>query len=72
MKQIYEVKGQRLSARAIARKLDLARNTALRYLKSLEAIRPQPRPLRESKPDPYTDHIDHRLSEGLENYRVLL
>ena len=35
-------------------------------------IKPQPRPLRGSKLDPYTDHIDHRLSKSLENCRVLL
>ena len=72
MKQIYDLKGQGLSARAIARELGLARNTVLRYLRSPEAIRPRPRPLRGSKLDPYTDHIDRRLSEGLENCRVLL
>lgn len=72
MKQIYDLKGQGLSARAIARQLGIARNTVLRYLRSPEAIRPQPRPLRGSKLDPYTDHIDQRLSEGLENCRVLL
>ena len=59
VKQIYDLKGQGPSARAIARELGIARNTVLRYLKSPEAIRPQPRPLRGSKLDPYTDHIDH-------------
>ena len=72
MKQIYEMNGRGHSARAIARELDLARNTVLRYLKSPEAIKPHPRPLRGSKLDPYTDHIDQRLSEGLRNCRVLL
>ena len=72
MKDIYELKGQGRSARAIARELGLARNTVLRYLKSPDAIRPQPRPRRGSKLDPYTDYIDHRLSKGLENCRVLL
>ena len=71
MKQIYDLKGQGLSARAIARELGITRNTVLRYLKSPEAIRPQPRPQRGSKLDPYTDHIDQRLAEGLENCRVL-
>ena len=72
MKQIYDLRGQEPSARAIAREMGIARNTVLRYLKSSEAIRPQPRPLRGSKLDPYTDHIDQRLAEGLENCRVLL
>ena len=38
------LKGQGLSARAIARELGLARNTALRYLKPPEVFSPQPRP----------------------------
>ena len=50
----------------------LARNTVLRYLKSPEAIRPQPRPPRGSKLDPYTEYLQHRMSKGLENCRVLL
>ena len=32
----------------------------------------QPRPLRCSRLDPYTNYIDHRVSEGLENCPVLL
>ena len=38
------MKGRGHSARAIARELSLARNTVLRYLKSPEVIKPQPRP----------------------------
>ncbi len=72
MKLINELKGQRPSACAIARELGLARNTVLRYLKSPETIRRQLRPLRGSKLDHYTDHIDLRLSEGLENCRAPL
>ena len=34
-------------------------------------MRPKPRPPRGSKLDPYTDYIDLRLAEGLENCRVL-
>ena len=72
VKEIYEMKGRGQSARAIARELGLARNTVSRYLKSPEAIRPQPRRRRGTKLDAYTEHIDRRLSEGLENCRVLL
>ena len=72
MKEIYELKGQGYSAREIARGLGLARNTVLRYLKGTEAMRAQPRPLRGSKLDPYTSYMDRRISEGLENCRVLL
>ena len=42
-----------------------------RYLKSPEALRPKPRPMRGSKLDPYTEHIDRRMGEGLSNCRVL-
>ena len=52
--------------------LGLARNTVLRYLNSPEAMLPKPRPPRGSKLDPYTEHIDRRLAEGLENCVVLL
>ena len=46
VKEIYEMRGRGHSARDISRELGLARNTVLRYLKSPEAITPQPRPLR--------------------------
>ena len=72
VKQIYEMRGAGHSTRAIARELGLARNTVLRYLKSPEAIRPKPRSRRGSKLDPYTEHIDRRLGDGLENCVVLL
>ena len=72
MKEIYEMKGQGYSARAIARELGLARNTVLKYLASPEAIAPKPRALRGSKLDPYAEHIDRRMGEGLENCVVLL
>ena len=72
MKEIYEMKGRDHSTRAIARDLGLARNTVLRYLKSPDAMLPKPRPSRGSKLDPYTGHIDRRLSKGLENCMVLL
>ena len=71
MKEIYEMHGRGRSARAIARDLGLARNTVLRYLNSPEAMVPKPRPPRGSK-DPYTEYIDRRLAEGLENCVVLL
>ena len=72
MKEIYEMKGRGHSARAIARELGLARNTVLRYLKSPDVMRPKARPLRGSKLDPYSGHIDRRISEGLENCVVLV
>ena len=72
MKEIYEMKGEGHSARAIARDLGLARNTVLKYLNSPEAIAPKPHRPRGSKLDPYTEHIDRRMGEGLENCVVLL
>ena len=71
LKEIYEMKGEGHSARAIARDLGLARNTVLKYLNSPEAMRLKPRRPRGSKLDPYTGHIDRRMG-GLENCRVLL
>ena len=64
--------GRGRSARGIARDLGLARDTVLRYLNSPEAMLPKPRPPRGSRLDPYTEHIDRRLAEGLENCVVLL
>jgi len=72
VKQIYEMKGAGHSAREIARELGLARNTVLRYLKSPEAMHPKARSRRGSKLDPYAEHIDRRMGEGLENCVVLL
>ena len=72
VKEIYELKGRGYSARAIAERLGLARNTVLKYLNSPEPLIAQPRPLRGSGLDRYTDYIEHRVSEGLENCRVLL
>ena len=71
MKGIYEMKGAGRSIRRIARELDVSRNTVRRYLNSPEAMRPRPRPRRGSKLDPYAEHIDLGMAEGLENCRVL-
>ena len=71
VKEIYEMKGAGRSIRGIAQELDVSRNTVRRYLKSPEAMRPRPRPPRESKLDPYAGHIDRRMAEGLENCRGL-
>ena len=71
MKEIYELKGAGCSIREIARELDVSRNTVRKYLKSPEAMRPKPRKRRASQLDPYTEYVDGRLSEGLENCVVL-
>ena len=71
MKEIYEMKGAGRSIRGIAGELGIARNTVRRYLKSPEAMRPKARPSRGSKVDAYTEYVDRRVSEGLENCVVL-
>ena len=71
MKEIYEMKGAGCSTREIAQRLGIARNTVRRYLNTPEAILPAPRKRRVSKLDPYSEYIDSRMSEGLENCVVL-
>ena len=71
VKEIYEMKGAGRSIRGIAGELGIARNTVRRYLKSPEAMRPKARPSRGSKVDAYTEYVDRRVSEGLENCVVL-
>ena len=73
------MKGAGRSIRGIAGELGIARDTVRRYppptrgqaLKSPEAMRPRPRPRRASKLDPYTEYVDRRMSEGLENCVVM-
>ena len=71
VKEIYEMKGAGRSIRGIAEDLGVARNTVRRYLKSPEAMRPRQRARRTSKLDSYTEYIDRRLDDGLENCVVL-
>ncbi len=71
VKEIYEKKGTGCSIRGIADDLGIARNTVRRYLRTPDAMRPKPRAPRGSKLDPYLEYIDRRMSEGLENCRVL-
>ena len=70
VKELYEMKGAGHSIREIARELEVSRNTVRRYLQSPEAMRPKARPPRGSKLDPYTEYIDGRMAEGLENCDV--
>ena len=71
MKEIYELKSAGCSIREVAREVQVSRNTVRKYLKSPEAMRPKPRKRRASRLDPYTEHIDRRMGEGLENCVVL-
>lgn len=72
VKEIYEMRGAGRSIREIARELGISRNSVRKYLRSLGVPKEEPRRRRPSKLDPYTDHIDTRLSEGLDNCVVLL
>ena len=71
VKEINEMKGAGRSIRGIAGELGIARNTVRRSLKSPEAMRPKHRPSRGWKLDAYTEYVDRRISEGLENCVVL-
>ena len=64
VKEIYEKKGSGCSIRGIADDLGIARNTVRRYLRTPEAMRPKPRPLRGSKLDLYMEYIDRRWRKG--------
>ena len=68
VKEIYDMKGPGRSSRGIAENLGVARNTVRRYLKSPETM---PRARRASRLDTYTQCVDRRLEERLENCVVL-
>ncbi len=72
VKQIYEMHGKGHSIRAIARTLEVSRNTVRRYVRAPEVPKPKPRCPRGSKLDPYKDYILQRLNEGVDNCVVLL
>ena len=72
MRELYELRAKGRSIDGIAGDLGISRNTVRRYLRSPEVPKPMPRAKRGSKLDPYTEYIDTRLLEGLENCVVLL
>jgi len=72
VKQLIELSGQHLSIRAIARRLDISRNTVRKYLRSPGLPVAKPRPRRPSKVDPFRDHVRRRLAAGVENCVILL
>ena len=72
VKEIYELKGKGRSMRGIAEDLGISRNTVSKYVNSTELPKAKARAKRGSKLDAYTDYIDVRLAEGLENCVVLL
>ena len=72
MKEPYEMKGQGRSIRGIATELRISRNSVRKYLRSPGVPKEKRRRRRGLKLDPYTEYIDGRLSDGLENCVVLL
>jgi transposase len=72
VKQLIELSGQHLSIRAIARRLDISRNTVRKYLRAPGLPVAKARPRRPSKMDPFRNHVRRRLAAGVENCVVLL
>jgi transposase len=72
VKQIYELHGQGLSVRRIAKLLGIARNSVRKYLRSPGIPQPKPRAPRGSKLDPYAAYVRERVTEGVDNCVVLL
>jgi transposase len=72
VKQIYELRAEGQSVRAIARALGVARNSVRKYLRADEIPKARPRPKRGSKLDPFRRHLEQRIAEGMVNCVVLL
>ena len=72
MKQLYKLKGEGRSIRAIARDLGVSRNSVRKYLRSPQVPRAKEPTPRGSRLDPYKEYLRERLAEGLENCVVLL
>ena len=72
VKQIFELKGQGRSIRDIARTLGISRNTVRKYLRSPGIPKARPRPRRPSLLDPFKEHMQARMAEGVFNCEVLL
>jgi transposase len=72
VKQIYDLHAQGYSARRIAARLAVSRNTVRKYLEAPEVPKAAPRQRRGSKLDPYRPYLQARLADGVENAVVLL
>jgi transposase len=72
VKQIYELHGQGLSVRRIAKILGRSRNSVRKYLRSPGVPQAKPRAPRKTKLDPYASYVRQRVAEGVENCVVLL
>ncbi len=66
--KVQELHTTGMSLRKIGEELGLARNTVRKYFRQApEPPRPTPRPLRESRLDPYEDYLLQRWSQGERN-----
>lgn len=72
VKQLLELYGAGASIRSIASTLSISRNTVRKYLRTPELPQAAPRSPQRSKLEPYAEHIQQRLAEGIENCQVLL
>ena len=72
VKQIYELRAEGQSVRAIARVLGVARHSVRKYLRAEEIPKAQPRPKRGSKLDSFRTHLEQRVGAGVVNCVVLL
>lgn len=69
---MYEMHGEGISIRQIAKALGISRNTVRKYLRDPGIPQPRPRAPRPSKLLPFEDHLRMRLGEGVDNCVVLL
>jgi transposase len=66
--RVQELHANGMSLRKIGEELGLARNTVRKYFRQApEPPRPTPRPLRESRLDPYENYLLQRWSQGVRN-----
>src|SRR5262249_23724944 len=72
VKQLLELHGAGTSIRSIADTLGISRNTVRKYLRTPELPHPAPRSPRRSKLEPYVEHLQQRVADGIENCQVLL
>jgi len=72
VKSIWELHGEGLSLRAIARRVGVSRNTVRKYVRAPGLPAPSQRAERETLLHGYEDNIRQRLGEGMENCAVLL
>jgi len=72
VKELYELVGQGLSIRTIARRLGISRNTVRKYLRSPGVPRFKPGPARPSKLEFHREYVLGRVRDGVENCVVLM